>query len=148
MVSSIFIIIFSAVLFVYWFRYTCVLILRSKTPQDYSDQVVAANQLSYPAVEEQLRGAQSSAEFDTLVGSLQRDYRLLSYLLSHAAGMDIGGCTLEQRMLMIDFRIMQVWYAVTRRCAVGQAREALQEMAQVLHNLANAMGERAACPIQ
>jgi hypothetical protein len=148
MMSSIFIIIFSAVLFLYWFRYTCVLILRSKTPQDYSEQVVAANQLSYPAVEEQLRGVGSNAEFDTLVASLQRDYRLLSYLLSHAAGMEMGGYTLEQRMLMIDFKVMQVWYAVTRRCAVRQSREALQEMAQVLHNLANAMGERAACPIE
>jgi hypothetical protein len=142
MISSIFILIFSVVLFVYWFRYTCILILRSKTPQDYSEQVVAANQLSYPAVDERLRGAMSSAELGTLVTSLQRDYRLLSYLLRHAAGVEVGGLTLEQRMLMVDFRIMQLWYAVTRRFAAGQAREALQEMAQVLHNFANAMGER------
>jgi hypothetical protein len=82
------------------------------------------------------------------VASLQRDYRLLSYLLRHAAGVEVGGYTLEQRMLMADFKIMQLWYAVTRRCATGQAREALREMAQVLNNFANAMGERVACPIE
>jgi len=34
MIASILIIIFSAVLFIYWFRYTCLLILSTKTAKD------------------------------------------------------------------------------------------------------------------
>lgn len=144
MISSIFILVFSAVLFVYWFRYTCVLMLRSKTPQDYSARVVEANQLSYPSVESRLNEADWDRELGQLVFSLKRDYRLLSYLLKHASGVEVGGSTLEQRMLMIDFRIMQSWCKVSRYLSPALSRAALREMAQVLHNFANTMGERVA----
>ena len=144
MISSIFILIFSAVLFVYWFRYTCVLMLRSKTPQDYSARVVEANHLSYPSVELRLSGDGWDGEFGQLMFSLKRDYRLLSYLLKHAAGLQLGGSTLEQSMLMIDFRIMQWSCKATRYFSPALSKAALREMTQVLHNFANTMGERVA----
>lgn len=142
MISSIFILVFSAVLFVYWFRYTCVLMLRSKTPLDYSARVVEANQLSYPSVELRLSEEGWDRELGQLVLSLKRDYRLLSYLLKHAAGMEFGGSTLEQSMLRIDFRIMQWWCKASRFVSPALSKAALREMAQVLHNFANTMGER------
>jgi hypothetical protein len=145
MISSIFILVFSAILFVYWFRYTCVLMLQSKTAQDYSARVVEANQLSYPSVEFRLSEADWDRDLGELVSSLKRDYRLLSYLLKHAAGLEVGGSTLEQRMLMIDFRIMQSWCKASRYFSPALSRAALREMAQVLHNFANTMGERVAC---
>lgn len=148
MISSIFILIFSAVLFVYWFRYTCVLMLRSKTAQDYSARVVAANQLSYPSVELRLSEEGWDGEMGQLMLSLKRDYRLLSYLLKHAADLEVGGSTLEQSMLMIDFRIMQVWCKATHYFSPALSKAALLEMSQVLHNFANTMGERVAGTVE
>ena len=144
MISSIFILIFSAVLFVYWFRYTCLLMLRSKTAQDYSARVVAANQLSYPSVELRLSEDGWDGELGQLMSSLKRDYRLLSYLLKHAADLQVGGSTVEQSMLMIDFRIMQGCCKAARYISPALSKAALREMAQVLNNFANTMGERVA----
>jgi hypothetical protein len=148
MIASIFILIFSAVLFVYWFRYTCVLILRSKTPHDYSARIVEVNQLSYPGVELRLSEDDWDRELGQSLLSLKRDYRLLSFLLKHAAGLEFGGSNVEQSMLMIDFRIMQAWCKVSRYFSPALSRAALQEMAQVLHNFANAMGERVANTVE
>jgi len=148
MISSIFILIFSGILFVYWFRYTCLLMLRAKTPEDYAARVVEANQLSYPSVELRLGEDGWAQELGQLLYSLKRDYRVLSYLLKHAASVDVGGSTLEQRMLMIDFKIMQWWCRLSQYFSPELSRAAVQEMAQVLHNLANAMGERVASTVE
>ena len=51
MAVSDFILVFSSILFVYWFRYTCLLILNTKTAQDFARQVAATNQLSFPDVQ-------------------------------------------------------------------------------------------------
>ena len=42
-------------LFLYWFRYGCLLILAAETPRDYSENVARANQLSFPEVLSMLR---------------------------------------------------------------------------------------------
>jgi hypothetical protein len=142
MISSLLIIAFSMVLLVYWFRYTCLLILNTKTTQDYSVDVVTANRLKFPEIQVQLARASAPAELGPLHTALAQDYRLLVYLQRHAAEFKIGGVTLEQRLLMVDFRLMQLWYTLMRRLASSQARNALEEMSQVLSHLANAMGER------
>lgn len=140
MVSSILIIAFSLVLLVYWFRYTCLLILRTTSSKDYAPEVAAANNLAYIEVQQRLR---ESAPLDPLADSLARDYRLLNYLLRHTTGVQVGGFSVEQRMLSIDFKLMRIWYALTRRFAASQARFALREMSEILGHYANAMGERA-----
>lgn len=143
MISSILIIAFSVVLLVYWFRYTCLLILRTRTAVDYAPVVVTANNLQFPNVQGRIREAEA-ATLDPLRKSLDRDYSLLTYLMKHTAGFQVGGITVEQRMLLLDFKLMQIWYGATRRLAVQQARAALDEMSNILGHLANAIGERAA----
>lgn len=143
MISNLLIIAISAVLLVYWFRYTCLLILRTKTPFDYAAEVASANRLSFPEVQARLPGAVSRPTLDPLHQALAKDYRLLTYLLAHTTAVNAGGFTLEQRMLMADFRMMQLWYALARRAGIGQAQSALEEMAGVVRHFANAMGERA-----
>src|SRR5690242_21902222 len=76
----------SALLFVYWFRYTCLLILSAKTTRDYAGEVATANQLSFLEVQAELREGAASADLDRLHASLERDYAVVSYLLKHAAG--------------------------------------------------------------
>ena len=138
MLASILIIGFSAVLLLYWFRYSCVLLLR-----DYSERQGAAYPLqderfSFGQVHEQLK---SDAELDPLHRSLDRDYQMISYLLRHAP--DLGLQSIEDRMLVMDYRVMRWYYRVTRSIAPLHARRAVAEMAAVLGMLAQRIGQQA-----
>lgn len=143
MIASFLIIGFSVLLFLYWFRYTCLLILRAKTTRDYAEQVATANQLRFREVQSEL-SLPAADHFDALRESLDRDYRVLSCLLQHAAEFEVRGYRLEQGMLKADYLLMKVWYALTRRIARSQARLALEEMTFIVGHFANTFGERAA----
>ena len=130
----------SALLFGYWFRYTCLLVLNAKTTRDFAGEVAAANQLSFPAVQSQLRAA--GADLGRLHDSLDRDYALLTYLISHAGGAQ-GEVSLEDRMLRFNYRLMGAWYRMSRPFSAAAARKALEEMSLVVAHFANVMGERA-----
>lgn len=144
MIASLFIIGFSLILFLYWFRYTCLLVLSAKPARDYTKQVAAANQLSFVEVEDQIAEVSVTDHLDNLSKSLDRDYRLLTCLMRHAAGFQLGGYDLEHRMLMIDFAVMRGWYALAKKFSMPQARSALREMATIVGHFANATGERGA----
>ena len=133
MVETILILSFSLALFVYWFRYT-VLLLLSEEQVEGSATVIG--QLSVLETREALRQAQYDLPLDRLHRALENDYRLLRYLLDHAAGMGLR--PVEHCLLMVDYRIMKVWYRLTPN------RRALEEMAGVLSYIAYKMGERAA----
>ena len=141
MFTSILILVVSTALFVYWFRYTCVLILSTRTTQDYSARVAADNRLSFAEVQDRLEKV-PAARFDAMQASLERDFRMVSSLLRQARGLAAGN-PLEDVMLRADFRLMQFAYGVTRRFSEAKARMALEEMSQVVAHLANAFGERA-----
>lgn len=144
MVSSLLIITFSVVLFLYWFRYTCLLILKTRTSRDYARQVALANHLSFLDVSKELQRDLGMDQLAHLHASLSRDYRVLTYLLRHAATLPVRGRSLERWMLMIDFKLMELDYAVTSRFASSQARRAVEEMSYIVTHFANAMGERSA----
>jgi TPR repeat protein len=142
MIASILILFFSLILFVYWFRYTCLLVLSAKSVKDYTSQVATANRLSFVAIQERIAATDATEHLDSLQKALDGDYRMLTCLMRHAAGFDLGGCDLEHRMLMVDFALMRSWYAVTRKLAIPQAQSALAEMAEIIGHFANTMGER------
>lgn len=145
MLASLIIIGFSLLLFLYWFRYTCLLVLSTKTAKDYTRQVARANQLEFPDVETNLRGTVAFETLDDIQRSLDRDYRLITGLLQHACDFQLGGVTLEQRMLMIDYRVMKLWYWLSKKLARAvQSKQALEEMAGIVAHFANTLGERAA----
>lgn len=130
----------SFLLFGYWFRYTCLLILNAKTTRDFAGEVAMANQLSFQVVQSELQTA--NADLNSLHESLNRDYALLTYLISHAAGAQ-GDVGLENRMLQFNYRLMGAWYRVSQPFSTAAARNALEEMSQVVAHFANVMGERA-----
>jgi hypothetical protein len=134
MIASVLIITFSLVLFVYWFRYSCLLLLRRSADQP----VAAADRFNYVAVQQ---GLKTGMELDPLHRSLDRDYHVLTYLLEHAAGLELE--QLEYRLLVLDYRLMQGWYRLTKSTAPRQARRALGEMAGVLNVLVGFIGEQA-----
>ncbi len=144
MIASILIIVFSFVLFLYWFRYTCLLILGASSLKDYASQVAAANQLSFLSVQDSIAAANELTSLDKLHASLARDYHLLNCLMSHAAGFQLGGYDIEHRMLMVDFALMRGWYSVTRKVSTSSAQRALREMSDIVSHFANTMGERGA----
>jgi len=130
----------SLLLFGYWFRYTCLLILSAKTTRDYAASVAQANQLGFVEVQSQLR--EVAPQLDRLAAALDRDYEVLSYLLKHASNAE-GESSLEKLMLGINYRVNRAWYGVARRISPAIAARAIEEMSHVVAHFANAMGERA-----
>jgi hypothetical protein len=125
MIASILIFVFSAVLLIYWFRYSCILLLRS-----------AAERSTMPASDERfnigmvLARVPTARDLGTLERALDRDYHMLTYLLKHAADLELA--SIENRMLILDYRLMRMWYRLTRTMAPQQSRKALTEMATAL----------------
>ena|SRR5271165_6294483 len=134
MIASLLIIAFSVVLFVYWFRYSCLLLLRSQADQSF----VPSERFNCGSVQQ---GLKAGMELDPLHRSLERDYHVLTYLLEHAAGLELE--QLEYRLLVLDYKVMQWRYRLTKSAAPGQARRALGEMADVMSVLVGRIGEQA-----
>ena len=135
MVTSVFIIGISAVLFAYWLRYSCVMLLRSA--QERAEMVTAAaDRFNVPVVPECL---QTDAELDALECALDRDCKVVTYLIEHAAGLELA--SIENKLLVFDYRLMRLWSRLTRTVAPQQSRKALSEMAAVLHVLFAQAGE-------
>jgi hypothetical protein len=140
---SIFIIVISTALFVYWFRYTCVLILRTRNARDYAQKVAEVNRLSFVTAREQLSANPEKTErFDGLHQALDRDYRVVCYLLQHTGTQ--GGQSIEEHMLRVDYQVMRACYYLAKPFSRSSARQALLERASIISHLANAMGERVA----
>ena len=129
----------SVLLFGYWFRYTCLLILSAKTTRDYAAEIAAANQLSFLEVQAQLR--QNTPDLDRLQAALDRDLVMVTYLIQHASGQGEWG--MEERMLKFNYRLMSAWCSVSRRFSPEAGRRALDEMSMIISHFANSMGERA-----
>lgn len=143
MITSILIMAVSMAAFAYWFRYTCILILSTRTTMDYSAEVAAANRLSFAAVRNLLE-SQPAADLEALRRSLERDFQVVNSLIERAGKVQVGDVALEQLLLRLDFRLMRLSYAVTRRFSEAQSRAALLEMSQIVEHFANAFGERMA----
>ena len=140
MIASILILIVSIALLIYWFRYCCLALLRN-----YADRpsLVPENRFSFPQVRERVR---TDPDLDTLHRWLDRDYHVVTYLLQHAAGL--GEQSVEHRLLRLDYKLMRLWYRMTRTAAPQQARKALSERVAVLGCLARKMGEQAGLHVE
>jgi len=126
MIASILILAFSAILLVYWFRYSCLLLLRNAADEACQDP----QQDERFSIGMVISRARTDSELAPLERALDRDYQLLSYLLKHAADLELA--SIENRMLILDYRFMRIWYRLTRVIAPNQSRKALVEMASVL----------------
>jgi hypothetical protein len=135
MIASILILAFSAVLLVYWFRYSCVLLLRSAAERNHVP--MTEDRFNIGMVLDRVRTAR---DLGPLERALDRDYHMLSYLLKHAADLELA--SIENRMLILDYKLMRVWYRLTRTIAPDQSRKALTEMASVLGAVARQTGQQ------
>jgi hypothetical protein len=144
MTASIFFVSVSLVLFAYWFRYTCLLILSTRPARDFAREVAEANRLTFREVQQRLQEQLTTADLDALQTKLDRDYALITCLLRRGAEFKVAGNAIEGRMLMVHYALMRRWYALARRLSVTRGRQALDEMAQIVNHFAGVMGERAA----
>jgi hypothetical protein len=142
LVATVIITVSSVLLFGYWFRYTCLLILSAKTARDFAGEVATANQLGFPEVQSQLRG--HVADLGRLCDALDRDYAVLSKLMQQAGSSSAEGSFIEERMLAINYNLTRAWYRVSRHVSAAAARQALEEMSMMVAHFANVMGEQAA----
>jgi hypothetical protein len=126
----------SALLFGYWFRYTCLLILSARTTRDYAADVAQANQLSFLQVQAQLRG--QGIQLDRLQAALDQDYAVINNLIQNS-----GEWGMEERMLQLNYRVMGAWCSVSRRFSAEMGRNALDEMSNIIAHFANSIGEQA-----
>jgi hypothetical protein len=136
MLASILIIVFSSALLLYWFRYSCALLLQNGQSENL--QAIDNATFRFSDIQDRL---QTDAELAPVHALLQRDYQVLTYLARNAAGLNLEG--MEERLLVWDYKLMSFWYSLTRTAAPEQARQALREMTSVLTLLAGRIGERA-----
>src|SRR5260370_34862849 len=85
----------SVLLFGYWFRYTCLLILSAKTARDFAAEVATANQLGFLQVQSQLRA--NAANLGGLCDALDRDYAILNSLLKQGGESSAEGSSIEKQ---------------------------------------------------
>jgi hypothetical protein len=140
-VTSIVVTMASGILFLFWFRSACLLILVAKAPWDYARGVAIANQLAFKEVQEALCNP-ARTDLRPLRDSLDRDFRILVYLLKHAPA--IHDNRIERRMLWINYWSMGAWCSGISRFSPLMARRALQEMAMVVAHFASTLGEQLA----
>jgi hypothetical protein len=135
-------------LFIFWFRYMCLLILRERGGRNYAGEVATANHLVFMraktllADEAEVDDAQpmSVTTLDTLEHSLDRDFRVVTYLLRNAS----DHCrvrAIEQFVLMLDFYLMRGCYRALRDVSRPTAKGALLEMTLIVSYLAQSAGQ-------
>jgi len=135
MITSIVIISISALLFAYWLRYSCMLLLRDAGER--AGQTVADERFGIAGVLERLK---TETDLSDLERSLERDYHVVTYVIEHATDLELA--SIENKLLILDYKLMRFWSRVTRTLAPDQSRRALSEMAAVLCVLVSQMGEQ------
>ncbi len=130
---------------IYWFRYTCLVILRRQAVKDYSRVVAEANGLTFLESRNKIE-REGYDTLDSIQRSLHRDYELVCSLLRHTAVCGRGANTFQRLVLRADYYLFRSIYPVARVSSGTLARYALIEMASVVSYLAHCMGERATAP--
>src|ERR1700716_2515652 len=129
LLASILVIVFSSALFVYWFRYTCLLLLAHRTNAGDALKVASTIRLSFPGVQEAIQAQQPTWALDSLHESLEQDYQILTDLLRQTT----ESVSMQRRILTIDYKVMQLWYKLARTSPKAlQANKAIEEMSSIL----------------
>jgi hypothetical protein len=114
------------------------LLLRNHAEQTGAAPATANDRFSFPQVQMML---ETEPELGSLHGLLNQDFRVLTYLRQHAASLESGA--FEDRLLILDYRIMQWYFRLMNVALPSQARTALAEMATVVGVLADRMSPQA-----
>ena len=141
--TSIAIIAISLALFLYWFRYTCQLILSTSTAKDCRTEVAANNRLKFLEVQSQL-GSAPPPSLDWCKRSLDCDFALVNYMHRNTTQKAGSAGGVEELMLRLDYRFLGSWYLLVSRFSAAKARSTLDEMSQIIGYFVDNFAQRAA----
>ena len=111
MLTSVFIVGISAILLAYWLRYSCVMLLHGA--QERSAMLTVADErFSVSSVLERLK---TEADLAPLERALERDYRVVTYIIEHATDLELA--SIENKLLVLDYQLMRLWSHLTRTLA-------------------------------
>lgn len=131
----------SLALFAYWFRYSCILILRTQTAEDFSGAVCRANGLTFDLVKGQIESA-SNPDLAALYQSLERDYTIVNNLLDQISSSAQSENMLEVKLLRANFHATKLWFRVGNSLGLSSSIAALEEMADTVRHFANTFGQQ------
>ena len=134
------ILMLSTGLFFFYLQAVCQKVLRRRFAQQFSQAIVNANSLEFPSVRKALKEFGLPVEYPRLMVTLRLDFLALSYLVKNTA---IGnqGCTYEERLLILYFRLVFV-SLVTRHWLRLRETPAALKLTAILEYFANVVGER------
>jgi hypothetical protein len=124
-------------LFVYWLRYSCVLLLRSAQERSQSQNERYDGSFAVSSVLQRLK---LESDLGPIEHALERDYQVVTYIIEHATDLELA--SIENKLLILDYKLMRMWSRFTRTLAPQQSRKALSEMADVLYVLVAKMGDQ------
>jgi hypothetical protein len=142
MITSIVIIVLSLALFLYWFRYSCLLILESRLNEEEA-QARGGNdspQNIDAHWDRQLAQASSLSDLQQVRHALDQDLRLIQNLVHRHNGEQTTAPSLESRLLLINYRLLQLSVAFSQLFSVPKALSALREMSRIVGYLAAESG--------
>jgi hypothetical protein len=141
LILSALVILFSFALFMYWFRYSCILILRTRTTTDFGATLADCSNLTFDQIQKELESSNAEGDLSEFRHALDRDYAFVSALIAKAPGVSEQFSNVEQWMLKVDYRFMQAWDAASRRLFSQPSRRAIAEMLSIVAFFANVAGE-------
>lgn len=141
MVVACLILIFSVALFFFYCQATAQKALRRAFDRAYYQAIVNANRLEFPDLREAFAGSGDGPDYGRLRTSIKCDYATLTYLLKNAANLR-QAYSVEERLLMLYFRVALLSLSVRHRLRVGE-KPAVLALASVLQYFANVVGARA-----
>jgi hypothetical protein len=136
-------VLLSLALFAYWFRYSCMLILRTQTAENFGLRFSRANGLSFGLVKVEFEQNLGS-DLEKLYRSLDNDYRIVARLLGSVAPATPAESLLEVTLLRVNFRLTQCLFLASHKLGLGYTRKAIVEMTEMIEHFANTLGQQSA----
>jgi hypothetical protein len=138
-----FILVSSAVLVFLWLRSACRSILNKPFEQDYSAEVARAIRFEYLALRK-LLGEEPARVTDcgSRLAALERDYKVLTYLLRRTTTALGDGYSHTEHLLIIDFHLLCWWARLSFFLTLNNWRASLLEMTSVLNHFGHLVGQR------
>ncbi len=141
MTASFCITLVSITLFLYWFRYTCVLILSARPARDVATRYAAANRLAFLEVERAMGCSMERCDLESLQARLDADYRSLTATFAGSAALRNAVSGTERVMLTLDYKLLRGWFKVSQTIAPLHSCGAVREMALIVKHLATAAAQ-------
>jgi hypothetical protein len=143
MLTSVFILVASAAALAVWVHAACQAIHSARFAQDYSEPVARALQLQYAGVRQALlkKGALSDMKRNPM-GSLEGDYRALTYLMRRVSCSRSGPYVNKLRLLRLDFQLLRLSAGALRLLSFEAWRATLADMTRVLEYFSQVAGQR------